>query len=196
MTDPLFGADDEANTPIDADERADLIPTYVTTRDELNEAEQINIEQADRWAFARRRAVLDVDFLKNLHRRMLGDVWRWAGKYRTTGKTVGIDAFRIDLELHALVDDVRYWIANNSFPRDEIAVRFHHRLVQIHPFSNGNGRHGRLAADLLIVRLGGTRFSWGRESLVDAQVTRQAYMAALRAADGHDIQPLLAFARS
>ncbi|MBL8552832.1 MAG: mobile mystery protein B [Phenylobacterium sp.] len=197
MTDPLFETDDEANTPLTPEGRQGLIPTYITTRAELNEAEQENIAEADRWAFSRKRAdVVDVDFLMALHRRMLRKVWRWAGVQRTTELNIGVAPHAIAVDLHTLVGDVRYWIDHQTFPPDEIAVRFHHRLVAIHPFPNGNGRHARLAADLLIVQLGGHRFSWGRANLVEAAKTRNDYVRALQAADAHDIAPLLAFARS
>lgn len=197
MSDPLFEADDEANTPLTPEGREGLIPTYITTRAELNEAEQENIAEADLWAFARKRGdVVDIDFLMSLHRRMLRKVWRWAGTQRTSELNIGVAPHQIAVEMHTLIGDVRYWIENRTFPADEIAVRFHHRLVAIHPFPNGNGRHSRLAADLLIVQLGGSRFSWGRENLVEAAKTRRAYVHALQAADAHDIAPLLAFART
>jgi Fic-DOC domain mobile mystery protein B len=196
VSDPLFDADDEANTPLTPEEREGLIPTYITTRAELNEAEQINIAAGDLWAFSRRRDVVDADFLKRLHKQMLGRVWRWAGTYRLTPRNIGVDPYRIEPDLHQLLNDVRYWIAHATYEPDEIAVRFHHRLVAIHPFPNGNGRHGRLAADLLVVQLGRPRFSWGSENLVEPKETRQRYVATLRAADNHDIGPLLAFARS
>ncbi len=197
MSDPLFEADDEANTPLTPEGRQGLIPTYVTTRAELNEAEQENIAEADRWAFSRKRAdVVDIDFLMALHRRMLRKVWRWAGVQRTSELNIGVPPHAIAVSLHSLVGDVRYWIDHQTFAPDEIALRFHHRLVSIHPFQNGNGRHARMAADLLIVQLGGRRFSWGRANLVEAAKTRSDYVRALQAADAHDISPLLAFARS
>lgn len=196
MNDRLFEGDDEAATPLTAEEREALIPSYITLRRELNEVEQIGIADADRWAFGRARDVLDEPFLKRLHTRMFGKVWRWAGRYRTTPRNIGVDAYRITPDLHQMLGDVRYWVENATYPPDEIAVRFHHRLVFIHPFPNGNGRHARLAADLLIVRLGQPRFTWGRANLTEPKATRAAYVAALRAADGHDIAPLLAFARS
>lgn len=196
MSDPLFDDEDDAATPLTAEEREGLIPDYITLRSELNEAEQIGIEEAGRWAFARRRNVLDASFLKSLHKRMFGQVWRWAGQYRTTARNIGIDAYRISTELHQLLGDVRYWIDHATYPPDEIAVRFHHRLVFVHPFPNGNGRHARLAADLLAVELGLPRFTWGRSNLVEPRATRAAYVAALRAADAHDIALLLAFARA
>jgi len=197
MSDPLFDADDDANTPITPEEREGLIPTYITTRRELNEAEQININNGDRWAFARKgREVLDEAFLRRLHKEMLGKVWRWAGKYRTTDRNIGVDRWRIEPELRALINDVCYWIERRTYSPDEITVRFHHRLVSIHPFPNGNGRHARLAADLLALQLGIQRFTWGSANLVEEAETRRRYVVALRAADVHDIEPLLAFARS
>lgn len=195
MTPPPQGADDAA-TPLGTEEREGLIPSYITLRGELNEAEQANIVEAREWAFARRRDVLDEAFLNKLHKRMLGRVWRWAGSFRRTEKNIGIDPARIPVALRQLLDDCRYRIDQASYPADEIAARFHHRLVQIHPYPNGNGRHARLAADLLLRALGRPPFTWGSASLTDAGQTRQDYVAALRAADNHDIAPLLAFVRS
>lgn len=196
MSDPLFDPDDDAATPLEPEERAQLIPTYITTRAQLNEAEQINITEADDWAFARKRDALSEGFLLGLHRRMFRKVWRWAGYFRTTERNIGVDAYKIGVELRMLLDDVRFWIENATYPPDEIAVRFHHRLVWIHPFPNGNGRHARMAADLLAVALDRPCFTWGSANLVEAAKTRAAYVAALKAADNHDIAPLLAFARS
>ena len=173
-----------------------LIPSYITTRAELNEAEQANILEAELWAFSRKREVLHVGFLNRLHKRMLGHVWRWAGQYRTTGKNIGVEAWRIGMDLAALLEECRYWIEAAVYEPDEIGARFHHRLVMIHPYPNGNGRHARLAADLLVTGMGQERFSWGRMNLVEPSQTRDEYLAALRAADNHDIGPLLAFVRS
>jgi Fic-DOC domain mobile mystery protein B len=194
--DPLFEDDDQANTPLTPEEREQLIPSYITLRHELNEAEQVNIGEALRWAMSRTRDVLDQDFLSELHRRMFGDVWRWAGQYRTTARNIGVDAYRIAMDVRQVIDDVRYWVERQTFPPDEIAVRFSHRLVAIHPFPNGNGRFSRLVGDLLARQLGRPAFSWGRANLIDAGETRARYVAALRAADNHDIAALLAFARS
>ena len=195
MSDLLLEEND-ASTPLAAEEREGLIPSYVTLRRELNEAEQANILEAEQWAFSRKRNVLDERFLTDLHKRMFGRVWRWAGKFRHTERNVGVDPYRIATDLRKLLDDSRYWIEHNTYPLDEISARFHHRLVYIHPFPNGNGRHARLATDLLLVALGQSRFSWGRTSLVNPGETRHAYVVALRAADGRDIRPLLEFVRS
>lgn len=187
---------DNAAALLTPEEIRDLIPAHIAYRSELNEAEQENIARAQEWALGpRRRDLLSEKFAGALHRRMLGDVWRWAGRFRTSQRNMGIDYWLIPTELRKLLDDTKAWIEFKTYPADEIAVRFHHRLVLIHPFPNGNGRHARLMADLLIMRLGGERFSWGRESLRDPGVARQQYIAALRAADNHDIAPLLAFAR-
>jgi Fic-DOC domain mobile mystery protein B len=196
MTGPFEDSGDTAATPLEPEECEQLIPTYITSRAELNLAEHAGISDADRWAFSRKRDVVDVAFLCRLHQRMFKKVWKWAGSFRTTARNIGIDAYRIPVALRQHVDDVRYWIENDTYQPDEIAVRFHHVLVAIHPFPNGNGRHARLAADLLARQLGRPRFSWGRESLVEPAKTRNEYIVALKAADAHQIESLLAFARS
>ena len=198
MTD-LFQEPEDA-TPLEPQEREGLLQSWITHRKDLNEAEQENIVEGAAWVHRLRRLPLDrllsVDFMQTLHKRMFGDVWQWAGTFRTTERNIGIQAYRIATELAALLSDVRFWIEHETYPRDEIAIRFHHRLVAIHPFPNGNGRHARLAADLLVERLGGEPFSWGGGSLADVGDLRARYVAALRAADDHDIGPLLEFARS
>jgi Fic-DOC domain mobile mystery protein B len=191
----LFARPDEAATPLTPEEMRDLIPAHIAYRRELNQAEQENIVRAQAWALSRRN-LLSEKFVKDLHRRMLGDVWRWAGRFRTSARNIGIDYWQIPVALRQLLDDAKAWIEYNAYPTDEIAVRFHHRLVQIHPFPNGNGRHARLMADLLAMQLGRERFSWGRDSLRAAGAVRARYVEALRAADDHDIGPLLVFARA
>ena len=188
-------------TPLDADELASLIPGHITTQGELNEWEQLNILQGEAWAAKTRREILNEGFLRQLHKQMFGETWRWAGAFRKSDKNIGVDWLCIGVELKKLLDDVRFQVEHGSFPVDEIAVRFHHRLVAIHPFPNGNGRHARLVADLLVQRLGQPRFTWGRRALadttlVDATDMRRDYIVALQAADARDYTLLLAFARS
>ncbi len=195
----LFQEPEDA-TPLESEEREGLLQSWITHRRDLNEAEQENIIDGAAWARGRRGLrpddLLSVDFALTLHKRMFGDVWRWAGACRRTDRNIGIDAYRIRTEMAAMLDDVRYWVKHETYPPDEIAVRLHQRLVAIHPFANGNGRHARMMADLLIERLGGKPFSWGGASVADVGELRTRYIAALRAADNHDIGPLLAFARS
>lgn len=196
MSDPLFERDDDANTPLEAEEREQLIPSYITTRAELNEAELANIADAVRWLGSRKRDILDRDFLNTLHKRIFGDVWKWAGRYRTTPRNIGIDAYRIAVELHQVIDDAKYWVEHSTFPPDEIAVRFSHRVVAIHPYPHGNGRFSRLIADLLAIQLGQPRFTWGRVNLVDPSETRKEYIAALKSADAGDYDHLIIFSRA
>jgi Fic-DOC domain mobile mystery protein B len=194
VIDPLMEKDDA--TPLSPDERNGLIPTYISLRRELNEAEQAGILIADQWAFERKRDVLSEGFLRDLHRRMFGEVWKWAGAFRTTERNLGVEPWKIVSDLRLVLDDVRFWIEHQTYAPDEIAVRFHHRLVWIHPFPNGNGRLSRLAADLLAVQLGRERFTWGSANLTAAGSARQRYIDALHAADAHNLAPLLAFVRS
>lgn len=196
VPDPLFDGEDEANTPLTVEECEALIPSYITLRYELNEAEQVNIRTALQWANSPRRDVLDREFLCELHRRMFEDVWEWAGRYRTTDRNIGVDPYRIAADVQQAIDDARYWVEHATYQPDEIAVRFSHRLVAVHPFANGNGRSSRLAGDLLAQQLGRPPFSWGRGSLTSASETRARYITSLHAADNHDIGPLLAFART
>lgn len=184
-------------TPLDPDEAAGLIPRHITTQGELNEWEQTNILEGVQWALKqKKRDLLDETYQRELHRRMFSKTWKWAGNFRQTDKNIGIDWNQISVQLRNLQGDAKAQIEFKSYPPDELALRFHHRLVWIHPFANGNGRHARLMADMLIQRLGQPAFSWGGQSLVGASEKRRAYLDALRAADGRDYQPLFQFARS
>jgi Fic-DOC domain mobile mystery protein B len=202
----LSTGDPPGATPLDDEDLAGLIPTWIATRGELNTAEQDNIAAAMVWAFnARRRSdaarLLSRGAMADLHVRMFGDVWRWAGTWRRRVTNIGTSPHRIVTELENLLGDVRAQTAERErlpWPPDELAVRFHHRRVLIHPFPNGNGRHARLAADLLVTALDQPRFSWGAGlDLTAPTVARQAYLAGLRRADSDfDYSLLLQFARS
>lgn len=185
-------------TPIDLDEAEGLLLSHITTRSELDRWEQDNIKEAEEWAFRRKhKDMLSVDFACKLHKKMFGTVWKWAGVFRTSGKNIGVDYWLIRQYLRALLEDVKMWIDKDVYPPDEIAARFHHRLVAIHLFPNGNGRHARLIADLFLVQiLGRPRFTWGSKSLVVARECRGSYISALQAADDYDYSPLLEFVRS
>lgn len=185
-------------TPLDPDESAGLLPGHIATREQLDEWEAENILEGQRWAAgaAKRRDILDDAFLRELHRRMFGRTWKWAGTYRSTEKNIGVAPARIAEEARQLLENTRAQIAAEVAPIDEVAARFHHRLVWIHPFANGNGRHARLLTDLLLAANGAEPFTWGRGDLEHAGEARARYLAALRAADARDFAPLLAFVRS
>lgn len=191
----LFDAIKNA-TPLPLEARNGLIPTHVTLRSELNELEQKNIGQADSWAFLRKRNVLDEAFLKGLHKRMFKSVWRWAGEYRKTETNLGVLPHLIQLGVYQIVGDMRVAFQHNGFEPDELALRFSHRLVSVHPFPNGNGRWSRLVGDLMIVKQNGKRFTWGSTDLQADGKDRDKYIQALKAADNHDYKPLMEFARS
>ena len=199
MTD-LFQEPEDA-TPLDPGLRNDLLQTWITSRSDLNEAEQENILKASAWARRNRRTpkaadILTDTYVKTLHRRMFGEVWRWAGSYRKTELNIGIAPQLVPARMPEFLGTVRFWIEHQTFAADEIAIRLHHGLTQIHGFVNGNGRHAREMADLLVERLGSDAFTWGSGSLQDTGALRTAYVNALRATDGHDIASLLAFVRS
>jgi Fic-DOC domain mobile mystery protein B len=185
-------------TPLDPDESAGLLPGHIATREQLDEWEAENILEGQRWAAgaAKRRDILDDAILRELHRRMFGRTWKWAGTYRSTEKNLGVAPARIAEEARQLLENTRAQIAAKVAPIDEVAARFHHRLVWIHPFPNGNGRHARLLTDLLLAANGAEPFTWGRGDLEHAGEARVRYLAALRAADARDFSPLLAFVRS
>jgi Fic-DOC domain mobile mystery protein B len=188
----------DGNTPLSPEELADLIPS-LATKEDLNEWERENIINAREWAAKDRTTAIDVvsdAYIRKLHEKMFDQTWKWAGQYRNTEKNIGVPFHEIREQLGGLVGDVRYWIENQTYSADEIAMRFHHRLVQIHPFPNGNGRHARLLADLLVTKLGQRSFTWGARDLVKAGEARAKYLEAIRAADDGDMKLLLTFARS
>ncbi len=185
-------------TPLDQDEADDLVPGHISTRAELDAWEQANITEALPWLRRQRaaRALLTVECLRELHRRMFRRTWSWAGQVRTTLKSIGVPADQIRPALADLLADTRYWIDHHTYDTDGIAIRLHHRLVAIHPFPNGNGRHARLMADALLAALGAAPFTWGARSRERPEGIRQRYLASLRAADQGDYEPLRAFVRS
>jgi Fic-DOC domain mobile mystery protein B len=190
-------------TPLDESEREALIPTWIATRADLNLVEQENIATASMWVFSRHRGIGDISqtFLRDLHRRMFKDVWRWAGKYRTRETNIGVPPTSIAIEVENLLQDLQEQadhLADLPWTADEVAVRFHHRLVATHPFPNGNGRHARLAADIAAKALGRDVFSWGAGAqLAEVGPMRAQYLEGVRIADRiGDYEPLLAFARA
>jgi Fic-DOC domain mobile mystery protein B len=196
----LISEPDRATPLTDAELNGLRLP--LLTRAELNLAEAQNIGRAVSWLFSHLRpeAVTREAWLKNLHRRMYGEVWTWAGQYRTTNRNLGVPHWQIRVAMHNLEADTRAWLADTTSGRygdDECALRFGYRLVVIHPFPNGNGRWSRLASDALVLALGRPRFTWGRNSLVEPSALRRNYIAALQTADtDRGFRPLIEFARS
>ena len=184
-------------TPLDPSEIVGLIPTHITTRSELDRWEQDNINEAMAWIEGRKpKDVLSEPFMKLLHKKMFCNVWKWAGQFRQTEKNIGAPWYRIPIDLKQVCDDVEYWIEKKTFPAGEIAARFHHRLVSIHLFPNGNGRHARLMADILLESVfGKPRFMWGNANLVYRGDDRKRYIEALIAADRGEYKDLLKFVR-
>jgi Fic-DOC domain mobile mystery protein B len=177
-------------TPIDAGEADGLIPGHVTTQADLNEWEQANIAAAAAWVRTARLDPFDLLAVKALHRRMFDRTWSWAGQFRTTEKTIGVAPEEIAVRARDLLDDGRYWLENGTFAAGESALRLHHRLVWVHLFPNGNGRHARLWANWILLRAGERPIDWGGD-LENPSALRQAYIASLRAADGGDYSSLL-----
>lgn len=195
MIDPLVPLGD-GHTELSEQDRLGLIPTYIATRGELFDAEQRNIAQALLRRPPSIAALFDDAYLRRLHRAIFGQVWEWAGQYRIRETNIGIAFEQISSEIRNLVNDTRTWVDYSTYEQDEIAVRFHHRLVAIHAFPNGNGRHGRIAADYLVVSLKREPFTWGFHLDTDTDELRAAYLHALRRADRGDIEELLAFSRA
>ncbi len=190
----------DGQTPLDEEEKDGLLIPTIATRGELDEFEQQNIEQAVQWTLSRSfrpELVFTEDFVRTVHKRMYADVWAWAGEFRKTNKNLGVDKWKIPSELKCLLDDAKYWHENNTYSSDEIAVRFKHRMVSIHCFPNGNGRHSRLMADITIEKIYKQPvFSWGAANLSHQGDARAAYLKAVKTADKGDYSLLLAFARS
>ncbi len=186
----------EGATPLDGDELNALLPKHITLQSELNEWEQLNILEAEKWGFGQRHTdILSVAFIQRLHRKMFNETWKWAGQFRTTLKNIGIMPYEIPQELAKLCADVQMQMDYGVMLFDEIAARLHHRLVWIHPFPNGNGRHARIYTDILLVNHHHPKFTWGQDNPTASTQTRKTYIQALREADRHNFIPLFDFVR-
>ena len=192
-----IGDEPEGATPLDPNELDGLKFKHITTRDELNELEQANIEGGLLWLGRRRKTdILTEEFTLELHRQLFGDVWTWAGQFRKTGKNIGVAPHDIPVQLRMLLDDARFWVEHGTYSPLEAGARFHHRMVSVHAFSNGNGRHARIAADTYVTdRFNHAPIDWAAgHDLQRNNERRTAYIAALKAADRGDHGPLLVFA--
>lgn len=190
----------DGQTPLEEEEKDGLKIKSITTQGELDEFEQLNIEKAVEWTIhtnLKRENILTEKFVKDLHKKMYGDVWKWAGEFRRTEKNIGIQWTKIGLELKNLLDDTKYWIENKTFSPEEIAIRFKHRIVSIHCFPNGNGRHSRMMADVIMESIFGNEiFSWHQSNMVKANEIRKEYINALKEADNGNVKPLIEFAKT
>ena len=190
----------DGQTPLAEEEKEALKIKAITTQGELDEFEQLNLEKAVEWTIRTKfkpKNILTEKFIKDLHKRMYGDVWKWAGKFRQTEKNIGISWIQISLELKNLLDDTKYWIENKTYTPEEITIRFKHRIVSIHCFPDGNGRHSRMMAEIIIESIFGKDiFSWHQSNMVKANEIRKAYIDALQKADNGNIEPLIEFAKN
>lgn len=183
-------------TPLDPDELDGLKFKHVSTRGELDQLEQAGITEGLKWLDKQKNPdVLSEAFVLELHKRLFGSVWKWAGTFRRTEKNIGVDPIQVAIQLRQLLDDAKYWVEHGTYAPQELAARFHHKLVFIHPFPNGNGRHARIMADAVLTKLlNEPAIDWaGGYRLEAMNERRDQYIAALRAADGHDMSALLEF---
>ncbi|MCQ2740128.1 MAG: mobile mystery protein B [bacterium] len=188
----IFETDDNS-TPLTEEEKQQLKAKWVTTRSELNELETKGIADAEIWLLKNKKDILSETFIKALHKKMFGDIWKWAGNFRTTERNIGVAPYEIQPKLRILLDDIRFWIANRTYSEKEIAIRFHHRLVQIHPFPNGNGRISRIMADLIMRNFGLNDLDWGSGNLTEISELRTKYISSLQEADNGDYTKLINF---
>ena len=188
----IFETDDNS-TLLTEEEKQQLKAKWITTRGELNELETKGIADAEIWLLKNKKDILNETFIKNLHKKMFGNIWKWAGSFRTSERNIGVAPYEIQPKLRILLDDVKFWIDNQTFSPKEIAIRFHHRLVQIHPFPNGNGRISRLMADLLMKQFDLPALNWGSGNLTEISELRKEYISALREADNGNYSLLLSF---
>ncbi|WP_340677558.1 mobile mystery protein B [Paraglaciecola sp.] len=183
-------------TPLDPDELAGLKFKHVSTRGELDQLEQAGLTDGLKWLAKQKHPdVLSEDFVLELHKRLFGSVWKWAGTFRRTEKNIGVDPVQVAIQLRQLLDDAKYWVEHEMYPPKELAARFHHKLVYIHPFPNGNGRHARIMADAVLTKLlNEPAIDWAGGYRLEAMNDRRnQYISALRAADRHDLSALLKF---
>ena len=190
----------DGQTPIEEEEKDVLKIKSIKIIGELDEFEQLNIEKAVEWTIhtnLKPENILTEKFIKDLHKKMYGDVWKWAGEFRRTEKNIGITWTKIGIDLKNLLDDAKYWVENKTYSPEEVAIRFKHRIVSIHCFPNGNGRHSRIMADIIMESIFGKEiFTWHQSNMVKADEIRKEYINALRKADNGNITPLIEFAKN
>lgn len=182
------------STPLEAEELDALIPGHITTQGQLDEWETANVAKGMRWARTSRGDLFTEEFCRKLHKAMFGETWEWAGRFRKTDKNIGCSWNRVGIELRKTLDDAKFWMENGTFSIHEIAVQFHHRLVSVHPFPNGNGRFSRAMADILVFRNTSEPLLWtSLGNLANVGEIRKEYISVLKSADNGDYRWLIAF---
>lgn len=192
---------EKGQTPLSEEEMEGLLIPSITTKGELDEFEQLNIQKAVEWYLIRKKfkadKILTEEFILDVHKRMLNEVWSWAGQFRQSKKTIGIPWHQVPIRLRQLIDYTKYWIEHKTYSDEEIAIRFKHELVAIHLFPNGNGRHSRLMGDIVMKHIfKKPTFTWGQKNLVDKGKTRDLYIKCLKEGDNGEFDNLIAFAQS
>ena len=195
---PVLIHNPEGATPLTADDMLGLKQMHVETREQLNELEAANILQGQIWVSGLKglkiESVFDRNFIINLHLALFGDVWKWAGTFRTRELNIGVDPVNISVELHNFLEDAKCWIEFDHFDNLELSARIQHRLVKIHPFVNGNGRHSRMFTDIVrIFLLKEKPMKWAEAKLENMSMERSSYIQGLRKADAGDFSVFLKY---
>jgi Fic-DOC domain mobile mystery protein B len=196
----IEGQDPDGATPLGPDEKSGLMHPHVATKAELNELENANILQGLAWLNSLPKVTTDVvlsrDFVIELHKRMFGDTWLWAGVYRQREMNIGCDPLQVGPNLHNLIEDIKCWIEFDHYPSLEVSARIQHRLVLIHPFANGNGRHSRIFTDCIRhFSLGLPPLVWAAGNLDQQNEERKNYIRGLQQADAGDYEPFIEYLR-
>ena len=178
-----------------------LLLEHLSTTTARNAAETEAISRAyDKYVFRARRKKqgtewLTDDFIRRVHADMLGTIWEWAGKYRQTKFNLGVDPHLIREQIKLFTEDFLYWNGTEStMSVIEIAARIQHRLTNIHPFTNGNGRHARLITDIFLHSRKLPIPQWPQIQLMaQGNEIGEQYITAMKKADNGDINDLIQF---
>jgi len=162
---------------------------------ELDELEDLNIQKGLEWLNRQKDPnYLSTEFICKLHEKLFGDVWKWAGKYRTA--EVNISKYRyydVAPQLKNLFEDAKLWIQHGKMSWEEISEEMHKRLVTIHPFTNGNGQTTRIYVEYVQKRNNQGIPRWMASMSHSPAKRRDKYIQALRSADKGDFGPLIEF---
>ncbi len=182
----------EDSTPIN--DLSGLIPSGITVKSALDEWEAENILKAyNRYLKTSRKRAISPGLITAVHKEMFGLTWKWAGSFRKENLNLGVEWFAIPVEIKKLCDDIAFWEKSKNVNILEQSVRIHHRLVRIHPFLNGNGRHARMIADIFLSGRGKKLPLWPDKDMVETTDIRKRYIHCLKEADNGDYAGLLEF---